>query len=739
MLGRRLPAYSLFFLVAASATFKISTYDIWWHLAYGRWIAGNGEVPRYDVFSFTAAGVERTDHEWGFQVLVYLLHQLGGSAALILAKALLIGVTAALVHRFVARETGLSPAAAALVLVPFVLAGHNRYVLRPDVVSLAFSVVLAAALFKRRREVPTLRDLWWIPPLFALWANLHGGLIVGLVMLLLCLAGRLLELVWSRFRALSWASDGRPRASTLLALWLLALAAGLINPFFHRVYGVAFHITALHESGTFRNLEWLPPQWPAHWLYYLVLVLTATILGLHLRRPHWPAILNLAFVALISLQYVRNLAFFGLLAPIFLTAAIVPREASQLPAWRERISRLLRAPLAVAVLVLLGASLLVANPRFANGLGVDGRRLPVAAAEFLARARPPGQMFNTHAFGGYAIWRLYPQQRVFIDGRDDIFAELRARLGRAAVDSRLWDELLADYGIEYTLLDYLPRLEELRIPDPASGRLRVLRRPYAVNRFPPQAWTLVYFDDVAMVHIRKTSAAAPLIARYGMPNVFPEDVGFQLEAIALGWARRDGAIVELQRKLRQDPGCLRARQLLSAVQSLPLEDLDRVDVGGSLSGAPGRQGGDRGQDRRHRREDLGLEEADAEDMAGDEPRQAAGQQQTGRHAEAGELEAVTYHGPDDACAGGAESQANAHLPCPLADAVGDHAVDADSAEREGGSGEKGQHPGQGAFLGQSVVDELPHGPKGGDRRLRVDLSHRVADRQEEAIRRHRDT
>ena len=75
----------------------------------------------------------------------------------------------------------------------------------------------------------------------------------------------------------------------------------------------------------------------------------------------------------------------------------------------------------------------------------------------------------------------------------------------------------------------------------------------------------MYFDDVAMVHVRRTAEAARLIARHGMPNVFPEDPGFQLEAIAMGWATRDGAIRELEEKLERDPSCLRARQLLAAV------------------------------------------------------------------------------------------------------------------------------------------------------------------------------
>jgi hypothetical protein len=334
---------------------------------------------------------------------------------------------------------------------------------------------------------------------------------------------------------------------------------------------VPFHITSLHESGIFRNLEWQPPQWPAHWLFFVLVAISAAavaggIVAVRRRRPDLPAILCWAFVAAIALRYVRNLAFFGLLAPVFLAAMIARRTADgPAPAWRDRLSSLLPAPLAAGVLVLLGVSFLTGNPRFATGFGVDARRLPVAAVDFLEATRPPGELLNAHAFGGYVIWRLYPEVRVFIDGRDDIFAGLRARLGRAAVDSRLWTELLAEYRIGTTLLGYLDRLEEVRIADPNGGPPRISRRPYAVNHFPPEDWALVYFDDLAMVHVRRAAEAAALIERFGYANVFPEDPGFQLEAIARGDATRDGAIHELEAKIARDPSCVRARRLLRAV------------------------------------------------------------------------------------------------------------------------------------------------------------------------------
>ncbi len=565
---------SFFFMVGSAAFFRLANYDIWWHLAAGRLIAGGGGIPHTDPFSFTAQGVEWIDHEWLFQLLMFGIHSLGGPTGLVLAKTALILAAAAVVYRFVRRETGLPPAAVGLILLPFVLAGRDRFIVRPELFTLLFSAVLLDALFRSRSRPATMVDLWWIPFVFVAWANLHGGMIVGLVLLGLFLLGRVMPWIWR----LGAAGPGMPElnlpsCATVLTLLTASAAAGLVNPFLYRVYTVPFRLTSLVESGVFHNLEWIRPPWPDTWLYYLVLLAALLIIGMRLRRPDWISIFPLLFLMAISWQYVRNIALFGMLAPMLLVRVWgTGPAAARPPGERLTISQLLfgRGPVAAAAAVLfiiLGFFLLTVHYRFAPGCGVDPRRVPLQAVDFLQREQPPGQLFNAYIFGGYVSWRLWPETHIFIDGRNEVFAELGQKVVQAREDSRKWFELLEQYDIGYTLLEYNPRLEKTTLVDTAGGAPRVVYRPSTMNHFPRSRWALVYWDDTAMVHVRRSVESARLIETHEYRHVYPEDAACQLELIADGEADPGQCRLELQRKLREDPHCRRARELLAALDT----------------------------------------------------------------------------------------------------------------------------------------------------------------------------
>lgn len=575
---------SFFFMIGSAAFFRLANYDIWWHLATGRLIAGGGGIPHSDPFSFTAQGVEWVDHEWLFQLLMYGIHSLGGPLGLVLAKTALILATAAVVYRFVRRETGLPPAATALFLIPFFLAGRDRFIVRPELFTLFFSAILLDALFRSRPRAATAGDLWWIPFLFVAWANLHGGMIVGLVLMCLFLLGRLMPWIW-RVGAAAPPAQTRslPSTATILALIAASTAAGLVNPFLHRVYTVPFQLTALIESGLYQNMEWIRPPWPATWLYHLVVLASLLLIGTRIRRPDWVSIFPLLFLMAISWQYVRNIALFGMLAPLLLVR-IRGTEAPPVEAGVDQplrgagdrpltISWLLlgRGPVPVVAAVaflLLGLFLLTGNYRFASGIGVDPRRVPARAVDFFEQTQPPGNLLNAYVFGGYISWRLYPETRIFIDGRNEVFAHLRRQLALSVHDGRLWAALLDEHGINTALLEYIEVLEEVTVVDAAGGAPQVIYRPYAVNHFPRSRWALVYWDDMAMVYVRRSVAAAPLIETYEFRHVYPESAACQLELIAGGVADLEQCRLELQQKLGNDPGSRRARDLLAALDSV---------------------------------------------------------------------------------------------------------------------------------------------------------------------------
>ncbi len=557
---------SFLLMVALAACFELSSFDLWWHLAAGRLILGGGGIPRQDPFSHTAAGAEWIDHEWLFQCVVYGLHWVGGSAALVLWRALMITLAAWLGYRALRRETGLSAPASALLMTPFVLAGQGRFIVRPELFTLLFSVLLLTALLEQRSRAPTLKDLWWIPAMFVPWANLHAGMIVGIVLLGSFFGGRLLELMWRLARRQGPPeNDGRPDLWLALGLLLSATAAGLVNPFFHHVYTVPFELTSLIETGLYSNMEWSRPTLARNWLYYLVLAASAVAAVRSLRRGggeiRWTALLPLLFLGAISLRYVRNVMLFSFLAPILLARLNARHQASE-----SRFAAL-RPGLAVVVLVLAAAGFLVGRA----GLGIDQRFIPVRAVDFLVEIQPSGNLFNDMNTGGYAAWRLWPERRIFIDGRNEVFADLQRRYRRAERDRELWREMLDDYSIGHALISYRNPADKVTLIDPESGSRHTFDRAFAASRFPRQRWALVYWDDTAMVYLRRTAEHQATIAEHESADVYPESVTEQLTAIREGRADGEACLRELERKLRDDPGSWRARELLAAVQSSAFE------------------------------------------------------------------------------------------------------------------------------------------------------------------------
>ena len=454
-------------------------------------------------------------------------------------------------------KPGLPAAVVALLLTPFVLAGQGRFLVRPELFTLLFSTLLLTAMLKRRARPPTFRELGWIPVMFVPWANLHAGMILGIILLGAFFGGRLIEHLWHAVKGRgSVEPDGRPSLATALSLLLSALAAGLINPFAHHIYTVPFELTALIETGLYQNMEWSRPTLANSWLFYGVLAVTAALAVGAPRKGVWTAWFPLLFLAAVSLRYVRNVAMFSFLAPILL-ARLHARQAGNLA---PRFTAI-RPALVIAVLATAALGFLVGRA----GLGVDRQLIPVEAADFIAERQLPGKLFNDMNTGGYAAWRLGPETKTFIDGRNEVFVEVQRRIRQAEQDPAQWREMLDAYGIGHALISY--QNPPVLLAAPGGDPQRPIAQPFAAARFPRRDWALVHWDDTAMVYVRRSTAPAAMLAEHEWRYIYPEAVGYQLAAIRSGHVPREACLQELERKLRDAPRSLRARQLLAAIRA----------------------------------------------------------------------------------------------------------------------------------------------------------------------------
>jgi hypothetical protein len=479
--ARLVVAVAFLGIFAMAARPSVDT-DTWWHLRAGAWMVEHRQVLTHDAFSTTRAGQPWLNHSWLAQIPLYLLWQAAGYAGLNLFTALVVVGAFALVYAQCAGSAYLK----AFTLVLAAAASAVYWSARPQLVSFGLASVFAYVLGAYRWQGRN--RLWLLPPLMLLWVNLHGGFALGFLLLLITLAGQ------AASRLLGPAGPGVLPARGLAALGLAALACAAVvwvNP-----YGLALYLYPLRtvSIGVLQDFiqEWQSPNFhvPGMQIFIALWLATFAAVGLSGRRLDLTDLALLGGFTYLALLAARNIPIVALLAPPIITR----HAAAALEAARERFPGLARAldppragpgrpalNWALLGLVVLAAGLKAAdaaspltNERFL------APRLPLAAAGFIERARPPGPMFNAYNWGGYLTWRLYPDYPVFVDGRTDLFddALLREYLS-TALGQPGYAAVLDRYGINLVVVEARSLLADHLARD--------------------AGWQRLYGDEVALV------------------------------------------------------------------------------------------------------------------------------------------------------------------------------------------------------------------------------------------------
>jgi hypothetical protein len=361
---------------------------------------GPQRLPRVDFYSFTKAGEPWVSSSWLSQVLLAASYGLAGWAGPVVLAAACIAVTFAMLTWILGQRL---PAFFAIVVTLVALLLPVQHLLaRPHVLVLPVMLAWAYGLLSasERGRAPS----FWLLPLIALWANLHGGFVFGLVLV----GAFALDALWNADRAqhrtvvLGWAVFG-----------IAALAACCITPY---GWGSILAARKILDLGELLHLiyEWMPADFSRFGMFemsILALIAGALYGGVKLSPPRIALVLGLLHMAL---AHIRNIEIFGLLLPIVVLAPVASQFAFQ-PARFARMG--VPALPWRCCLVLVGGWtwVLSANADFTP----PERQSPAAAVDVL-KARNPKRVLNDLPFGGYLIWRQMP---VFIDGRAELYGE----------------------------------------------------------------------------------------------------------------------------------------------------------------------------------------------------------------------------------------------------------------------------------------------------------------------------
>lgn len=390
--------------------FRVNDPDLGWHLRSGQWILQHHSVPRTDPFSY---GADRpwVAYSWLFGVLIFKLYQwLGLSGAALFEVLIRTAVAFAIFD--LARRLGASFWRSAALTVVAVYPMFRIFGPRPGMFSILFLVLEFSALVAARRNPAT---LWLLPPLLALWANLHVQFAYGLAILGLFAAE---PLVNAAVRYHSEPSIELRGKAPWLVLGAGALAV-LTNPYGWRVYATVFQYMGQTKSfGSIIELQAMDFRHLENFAALLLGLGAAYALGW--RRNFRPVNIALLLLsAALAFRAVKDVWFLAVTALFILAQA--PRPQPPRP-----VLRLLRHRIAVPVCIFALLLFVARREGLSNDLLqtiVDGR-FPESAARYVEQHNLPGPLFNDFNWGGFLIWRL-PQYAVSIDGRTNVYGDER--------------------------------------------------------------------------------------------------------------------------------------------------------------------------------------------------------------------------------------------------------------------------------------------------------------------------
>jgi hypothetical protein len=465
-----------------------------WHIRNGELIQASRAIPRTDPFSSTMGGQRWFAWEWLYDAALGLVHNLSGLNGVVFVTALAIAAVFFWVLIFL-RSQGTDVAVGVVFLVPAILASSVHFLARPHVVGWLLAVIWLALLERAGDR----RGLLLLPLLMVLWVNVHGSFVLGLAMLGIYT----LSAAYWYYGAQGDRSSARRRFRDLGAALLACAAASLVNP-----YGYKLHVH-VYRYLTNRFLmdhvqEFQSPDLhsAAGKSFLLLLILSAFAMAAGLRRAKLEHVLLAVFSAGVGLYAWRGMP----VASLWLAMVAAPRMSEYLrkrwgtasPASRggrahafsgrmTAVDGGLTAHLWPALAVVIGLWACLHGGQVAGRpilhAGFDPARFPVAAVQVLADRHVEASVLSTDAWGGYLIYRLYPQLKVMVDDRHDLYGESFMRdytvLFRAAPG---WDAILDRWNAGWVLLP------------PDSGLAAVLKeRP---------AWHIEHDDGHAILFHR---------------------------------------------------------------------------------------------------------------------------------------------------------------------------------------------------------------------------------------------
>lgn len=521
----------LFIFIFGLFSVEIKDPDFWWHLKTGEYIYQTGSFPAADPFAYTSLPKDPIHPEskrikfiltqyWLAQLVFYWIYHLFGFQGIIYLRALIFTLLIFLIYRSIRRE-GLGPYFSVVFLIPAVLILHTFTGERPQLFSFLFAFILINLLegFRvsslHKSPISGLKQsriyLLPIPFIMLFWANLHGGFLTGIIIILGYLLSEGIKYLSKKF--------GQPipfsSLKLLIVVTTISMLLTIINPNTYNVipflieFGKGPYKSLITESMSPITLLKEGFYEPQLITYFILLFINALLLVMNIKKIDLTDVVISAGLILISLSASRFIPFYtpvGILMIARYGSGIL-NNLFRMETYKTFMKKL-QIPLAIILSVIL---ILVINNTDLFKSGIRSNTYPEGAAKFLKEHRISGNMFNPYIWGGYLIWALYPDYKVFIDGRalieEIFFQEVRVleAYPKNMEGFPEWKALLNAYKVNFIVTFSVGNFSGLLVP----------LIPALLN---DPEWQLVYMDNISLIFLRESPENREMIEKFGLPK-----------------------------------------------------------------------------------------------------------------------------------------------------------------------------------------------------------------------------
>lgn len=488
----------------------VPDYDLWARLAVGSIFFQTGHVLKHDIFSYLPTKDLWIDHEWGSSVVFYFLTKYWGEWGLFALKAVIFLIIFILIIKIIKLQTGKYTGIFYLTFIGFSILPGFANLIRCQVFTYMFFTLWLYVLEKIRRGENKL--IWMFPATMLFWANMHGGFLAGIGVVIIYAFGELFN---------------RKDFLKYFGILALIIPVTFINPYGFDLWNYIIEAAVMPRPyiGEWTSISLKGPVhifagFKIHILtgFMLIVLLTFIVsikLLLQKEKPDWTKIILVIVLLYLGIKHQRHTVFFMLAASGLFYRQFVdlfnPLQRFIRDILTEKVYKVWNITKYSLGYIVLGGIFVYSMPYLSDNIIVDPFVYPVGSLEFIKQNNISGNLATAFAWGSYAFWKLYPQCKVLIDGRyEEVYSnDVYAKAMQFSEHEKNWQEVLKEYHSDILVLPKFvySRSDALSLTD----------------------WEIVYLDEVSALLLPKRKIKHSYIyPNYKDPIYWKEDLSKEI-------------------------------------------------------------------------------------------------------------------------------------------------------------------------------------------------------------------